>query len=967
MSEQQIKISRRLSAFTLLAIWVMVFAMPAFIVYLSIDYLLNLSLIAGKRAATGSMTSEMDTFRRDLEIPAFLQRRLEKHFAELTQIPDWNDPAGAMADLASSTGLHPAALISHSADTLEVGYHLQGIFASEVKNLSRNLMRRYLLILNQQLSRSFHTSANEASARSVFRFIDPGKARNDADMFFRRSFSLITEIPLISQRAVKSISSRLGGTLYFYYHPFITIENGKQLINGGQLLIFCGADIKTKEVAGDAVKIASPGLRRSFTSFAHSLLESDSNLQEIMTRFFEDEAGYNFVSTMSQGSIADLIHQGTLVPFRLQQVASRLPLLKVSVPWSELQHSWQPYRKKFNLAVRLYVLFGALLLLRFFFYGIEFRAGIATKVVVGTAFVLLLPVVLLMVGFTTWQQFYGVFGWYNAEIRQQQFFSQFSAGFSSYLNTLQYQAYTLSQTAKKLCLQNNETELERSLAAGLEETVASELMLDRRGQKTIRIEAKTRHSLQMPEEESTRRLSASAVLNAFDEDGKFNEIYNDGREKNIASVDSSFANEMISRWGRLYQLFRFNLGNRYSSVYIHEPGKIKPMAILSLKFNNEELLRDFVSRYYAGSDAQKSFSRQYYLIRPDAGVSRFYDLFSDREVSSPELNNLLNMALNSGQRAQRIENRDLMQIFSMGEYPLLVVTRSNNIAGQHGSLLFPAMLIAYALLLLIFVFLVFKLIYLRPIDEFIRVTEAVAAGDYGQQVELSQTDEFGDLKKSFDAMIQGLEQRRRLSHFVSQEVIKAVESDAKDSMGVGGERIEASVAFVQLQQLQHLPEDATAEQIFAILSDFIAAADASASGHGGVVDKLVEDTLMLVFRGSDERSGHALSACTAVLELEQKMRSLGLRICAGIASGPVVSGRIGSRLGKLDFTVIGDTVNLASRLKGQAKKAAGTGIIISPGTIRVLKGLARVTFIERTELKGKAREYPLYELSGLRS
>ncbi len=175
------------------------------------------------------------------------------------------------------------------------------------------------------------------------------------------------------------------------------------------------------------------------------------------------------------------------------------------------------------------------------------------------------------------------------------------------------------------------------------------------------------------------------------------------------------------------------------------------------------------------------------------------------------------------------------------------------------------------------------------------------------------------------------------------------------------------MAFVQLQQLQHLPEDATAEQIFAILSDFIAAADASASGHGGVVDKLVEDTLMLVFRGSDERSGHALSACTAVLELEQKMRSLDLRICAGIASGPVVSGRIGSRLGKLDFTVIGDTVNLASRLKGQAKKAAGTGIIISPGTIRVLKGLARVTFIERTELKGKAREYPLYELSGLRS
>lgn len=967
MSEQQIKIRRRLSAFTLLAIWVMVFAMPALIVYLSIDYLMNLSLIAGKRAATGSMTSEMDTFRRDLEIPAFLQRRLEKHFADLGQVPDWNDPARAMADLASGTGLQPAALITHSADTLEVSYHLQGVIASEIKNLPRSLMRRYLVLLNQQLTRSFHQPEAEASTRAAFRFIDQSKARKDADMFFRRSFSLITEIPLISQRVIKSISSRLGGILYFYYHPFVSIEDGKELIRGGQLLIFCGADLNAKEVARDAAKIASTGLRRSYTAFDHSLLGSDNNLQEIITRFYEDEAGYHFVSSMSQSSIVDLVQQGTLVPHRLKQVASRMPLLKVSVPWSELQHTWRSYLNLFILAVRLYVLFGSVLLLRFFFYGIEFRAGIAAKVVFGTAFVLLLPVVLLMVGFTTWQQFYGVYGWYNAEIRQQQFFAQFSAGFSSYLNSLQSQAFAVAQAAKKQCLQKNAAELEKVLTAGLEETVASDLMLDRRGQKTIRIVAKNRRSHILPEEESARRLSASAVLNAFDENDRFNEIYNDGREKNITSVDASFINEMISRWGRPYRLFRFNVANRYSSVYIHEPGKNNPMAILSLIFNNETLLRDFVSRYHADPGAPGSFSRQYYLIRPDAGVLRFYDLFSDKEASDPELVGLLNMAVNSGQRAQRINNRDLMQIFSMSEFPLLVVTRSNNVAGQYDNRFFMAMLIAYALLLLIFVFLVFKLIYLRPIDEFIRVTEAVAAGDYEQQVELSQTDEFGDLKNSFDEMIQGLEQRRRLSHFVSQEVIKAVESDAKDSMAVGGERIEASVAFIQLEKLEHLPEDATAEQIFALLSDFIAAADVSASRHGGVVDKLVEDTLMLVFRGSADRRDHAVSACAAVLELEQKMRSLDLRIYAGIASGPVVSGRIGSRLGKLDLTVIGDTVNLAARLKGQAKKAASTGIIISPGTIRILKGLARVSFIERTEIKGKSREYPLYELTSLRS
>jgi len=96
------------------------------------------------------------------------------------------------------------------------------------------------------------------------------------------------------------------------------------------------------------------------------------------------------------------------------------------------------------------------------------------------------------------------------------------------------------------------------------------------------------------------------------------------------------------------------------------------------------------------------------------------------------------------------------------------------------------------------------------------------------------------------------------------------------------------------------------------------------------------------------------------------MRDAGYYIRAGIASGNVVSGRIGSRLGKLDYTVIGDTVNLAARLKIEAAKAGTTGIVVAPSTIRGLRGQGRVAFIERVEIKGKSREYPLYELLELR-
>ncbi|MBU1105067.1 MAG: adenylate/guanylate cyclase domain-containing protein [Candidatus Riflebacteria bacterium] len=966
MSEQNIVIRRRVSAVTLLATWVMVFILPAFLVYLSLDYLFNLTLIAGKRAATASMTNEMDSFRRDLEMTSFLQRQLENYFAGLTMVPDWQNPGDAMNRLTSATGLHPVGLITHSADTLEIDYHMEGVLASEVKTLSRNLMRRYLVTLNQQHTHHFHSSQAEASTQALFRFVDPTRAKKDADLFFRRIFGLISEVPILPLRVTKSISSRLGGAVYFYYHPFISVKAGERLITGGQLLILRGSDIPWEKAARSATCNASTGMQRSFAAFEHSMWESGQSLQEIATRFYEDKTGYHFVSTLSQCSLVDLIQGGSLIPYRLQQVVTKMPLLKVSMPWSELQHPLLPWLKHIIFALRLYMLFGALLVLRFFFFGIEFRAGIGAKVVIGTVFILLLPITLLVVGFVTWQQFHQVYDWYEAETRHQQVFADFSNRFNAYLATLQQQTFDLSVATKKLCLRNDKNDFGDLFANWLKTSIAVDISLDRPLKESIKVKSTTQHSPELPEEESTRRLSASLIINAFDAADNFNKVFNDSDKRSINSVEPSFINEMIARWGKLYMFSSFNIGSRFSSVYIHKPGKNSPMAILTLKFNNETILRDFVTRSFKLFNNFADIDCQYFLIRKDSGALRFYNLSDESEIVDPRQIARLNLAVTSGQCTHRLNNRDLVHYFAMSEYPLVLFARSNNVAGRHANPWFISLLMLYALLLLLFIFLVFMLIYLRPIREFIRVTEAVAAGDYQQKVALTQTDEFGDLKTTFDEMIQGLEQRRRLSHFVSSEVIKAVESDSEESMAVGGERIEATVTFVQLEKLQHFASDATAEEIFAILDEFIAVADNCASLHGGVVDKLIEDTLMLVFRASPERQDHAVAASTAVLSLAEIMRSRGLRICAGIASGIVVSGRIGSRLGKLDFTVIGDTVNLAARLKAEAKKAVNTGIIISPGAIRILKGRARVTFIERTEIKGKSREYPLYELTALR-
>jgi len=200
-----------------------------------------------------------------------------------------------------------------------------------------------------------------------------------------------------------------------------------------------------------------------------------------------------------------------------------------------------------------------------------------------------------------------------------------------------------------------------------------------------------------------------------------------------------------------------------------------------------------------------------------------------------------------------------------------------------------------------------------------------------------------------------------MSQFVSQDVIKAVHAKSDSTMQPGGEKVDASIVFIQLKEIRSGQEP---EKVRQLLDEFIEVVQTSSQRYGGIIDKLIQDTLMLVFRSNQLSENHAISAALTVLEISNYYK--GMEINAGIASGKVISGRIGSKTGKLDYTVIGDTVNLAARLKAQADKAENTGIIIAPSSIRKLRGLAKVNFIERIPIKGKSRNYPIYELYGLR-
>jgi adenylate cyclase len=141
--------------------------------------------------------------------------------------------------------------------------------------------------------------------------------------------------------------------------------------------------------------------------------------------------------------------------------------------------------------------------------------------------------------------------------------------------------------------------------------------------------------------------------------------------------------------------------------------------------------------------------------------------------------------------------------------------------------------------------------------------------------------------------------------------------------------------------------------------------------HGGTLDKYTGDGMMVLFGAPLEQADHARRAVKAALAMQRAAADVSSRRAdvqwkvvygIGITTGPAVVGHIGSKR-RLDYTAIGDTVNLAARLEGIAPPGA---ILISQATLEAVKDIAIVEELEPTKVKGKAEPIIVYKVLGLR-
>jgi adenylate cyclase len=224
---------------------------------------------------------------------------------------------------------------------------------------------------------------------------------------------------------------------------------------------------------------------------------------------------------------------------------------------------------------------------------------------------------------------------------------------------------------------------------------------------------------------------------------------------------------------------------------------------------------------------------------------------------------------------------------------------------------------------------------LRPIRDLAEGTERVAAGDYSQRLPVVQDDDLGALAASFNRMQAGLAERQRLQVAFGTYVDPALASrllEQGDDVFTG-ERREVTVMFVDVRDFTPFAEANTAEDTVARLNALFEIVVPAVVDSGGHVNKFLGDGALAVFGAPNDLADHADAAMTAalrILRLVAERFDGALRIGIGINTGVVIAGTIGGA-GKLEFTLIGDTVNVAARVE-QLTKTTGDAILLTETT-----------------------------------
>jgi adenylate cyclase len=236
-------------------------------------------------------------------------------------------------------------------------------------------------------------------------------------------------------------------------------------------------------------------------------------------------------------------------------------------------------------------------------------------------------------------------------------------------------------------------------------------------------------------------------------------------------------------------------------------------------------------------------------------------------------------------------------------------------------------------------------------------------------------DELEDLASGFNTMVDGLKERDKLRTTFGKYMTAAViEHLMSGKVQLGGTSIPVTILFTDIRGFTTISEKMEAQAVVALLNEYFTEMVQIVMAENGVVDKYIGDAIMAVFGAPVPRKDDAINAVRAAVKMRHGLERLnerlekrgvpGIRTGIGIHTGEVVAGNIGSEA-RMEYTVIGDAVNLASRLETNTKDLA-VDILISDDTYELVKDEIDAKPVREIQVKGRAKPVMTYEVLGIR-
>lgn len=264
------------------------------------------------------------------------------------------------------------------------------------------------------------------------------------------------------------------------------------------------------------------------------------------------------------------------------------------------------------------------------------------------------------------------------------------------------------------------------------------------------------------------------------------------------------------------------------------------------------------------------------------------------------------------------------------------------------------------------IFILFESEFLQPVMALTDSVDSIKKGKYDIRLANKKNDELGRLKTSFNKMAEGLQEKAAMKNYLSDELLL----QAKEKQQSIAERKFASVIFCGIRNFSVLEKKLLPEQSFAVMNSFLSVCDEVITSFGGETDKFIGETIMAFFK---EKPGYNATKNAFYASLEIKRRLEEKRIDAeegkplnfgiGIASGEPIAGHIGSLNKRLDYTLIGDTVNLAARLEKLAGRQGQPQVLTNSETLAKTDSAEFSSILSGTiKIKGKAKPVKVFEI-----